>query len=339
MNTGFPKLTHSAKLGEKGVDIVSRLVSDTFGWLFRRTHQELDFGIDGQIEIVTEDGAVTGQMLAIQIKCGKSFLEERNQWGYVYRGKTKHFNYLANYPIPVIICLCDPESLECYWVRFQVNQTQVTDEGWKITIPFKNILSSSKSELYSLVPKLSDSLTDLQDYWSLNKMIVESSIIIYSLGKDDILEQNTSSPREFYDRLLTTKELAHECQGKVEFSFSGYDDDPRELYEIEEVRQYIAILSPKLPELFFFISTEKPAGTLITFSLCQTDISFKGEPSKNAKMRRIEFETSKVAEFLESHFYGLNEMTDWLNMPVEENKVITLNIFRCLGFDIPSDAT
>ena|ERR1019366_2220480 len=114
MSKGFPKLTRSAKHGDLGVNMVSRIVIDTFGWLFKRNHQERDFGIDGQIELVTEDGDVTGQMIAVQIKYGKSFFQEQNKWGYVYRGELKHFNYLSNYPVPVVIFICDPESKECY---------------------------------------------------------------------------------------------------------------------------------------------------------------------------------------------------------------------------------
>ena len=51
-------------------------------WLFKRTHQEHDYGIDGYIDIVTEDGHVTGQMFASQIKCGKSFFQEKTKDGY-----------------------------------------------------------------------------------------------------------------------------------------------------------------------------------------------------------------------------------------------------------------
>jgi hypothetical protein len=47
-------------------------------------------------------------------------------WGYVYRGETKHFNYLANYPLPVIIILCDPATKEAYWVRFDVTEAHWT---------------------------------------------------------------------------------------------------------------------------------------------------------------------------------------------------------------------
>src|SRR6267378_6628207 len=127
--TGFPKFSYSARQGELGVNLVSRIICDDFGWLFKRNHQESDFGIDGQIEIVTPNGSVTGQMIAVQVKCGKSFLEESNKWGYVYRGETKHFNYLANYPLPVIICVCDPETKEAYWVRFQTGAAQITEAG------------------------------------------------------------------------------------------------------------------------------------------------------------------------------------------------------------------
>ena len=85
---GFPQYTASAKQGDLGVSIVSRIVMENFGWLFKRNHQEHDFGIDGQIEVVTK-GSVTGQMLACQIKCGPSFFRDRNKWGYVYRGEGK----------------------------------------------------------------------------------------------------------------------------------------------------------------------------------------------------------------------------------------------------------
>jgi len=35
---------------------------------------------------------------------------------------------------------------------------------------------------------------------------------------------------------------------------------------------------------------------------------------------------------------GLNEMTEWLGMSEEENKTISIDIMKCLGFDPPRDA-
>ena len=61
MKSGFPQFADSAKQGDLGISLVTRIVSDIFGWLFKKNHQEHDFGIDGQIEVVTNDGAITGQ--------------------------------------------------------------------------------------------------------------------------------------------------------------------------------------------------------------------------------------------------------------------------------------
>ncbi|MDD5559981.1 DUF4365 and DUF1817 domain-containing protein [Candidatus Methylomirabilis sp.] len=335
MIIGFPTLSSSAKQGELGVALVARIASDSFGWLFKRNHQEHDFGIDGQLEVVTDSGAVTGQLLAMQIKCGRSFLQEKNKWGYVYRGELKHFNYLSNYPIPVLIIVCDPESGECFWVRFQPEQTQTTEAGWKITVPFENRLSQSKAALLALLPPPADTLAELRAYWALNKMIVESGHVLFVFDDKDVLSMDTSRPRAFFDRLRSTKELAYECQGKIEFSISGYDNDPRELFEIPEVRRYMAALEAALPELLFFVRTEQPTATLRLFALCLTTVSWEGERSTRTVTRRVIFETEMVGTFFMRQFPGLNAMAEWLGMSIEENKRITYACFRCLGFNPP----
>ena len=333
MTEGFPKYTHSARQGELGVNLVAKIVSDTFGWLFSRNHQEYDFGIDGQMELVTDDGAVTGQQIALQIKHGRSYLQEKNRWGYVYRGELKHFNYLSNYPVAVVIVICDPDSKECYWVHFKSDQAQRTETGWKLTIPFGNKLAVSKNVLAALVPPITDSLTDLQAYWALNKMIVEAPSILFILDDHDVRTMDASRPRHFFDRLGSNKELAFECQGKIEFSFSGYDRDPRELFEIGEVREYVALLDAALPELFFFVRTERPAQTLHTFLLCLSEVSWEDGRSTRDVTRKVSFDTDRMAEFFARHYPALNKMTEWLEMSIDENERISYAVAECFGFN------
>jgi hypothetical protein len=334
---GFPKYTFSAKQGDLGVSLVSRIVSDEFGWLFSKVPQERDFGIDAQVEYITADGHVTGQLIAMQIKCGESFLKEKNQWGYVYRGELKHFNYLSNYPIPVLICICDPEIERCYWVQFQLDQVEVTEKGWKITVPFVNDLQSSKDLLQERLTPIEDNLTELQEYWTLNNLIVQAPITFYMLDKNDVEMRNLDSPREFFDRLCSSKELAYRCEGKIEFSFSGYDDDPRELFEIEEVRTYITQLSQALPELFFFCRTEQPTHTIRLFALCQTSFDWPFGRSTHDLTKQIEIHTPLLGPFLERHFLGLNEMTEWLGMSRDENKRMSFAVFPCIGINLPDE--
>ena len=337
MSNGFPQFTAAARKGERGVDLVSRVVHDTFGWLFKRNHQEHDFGIDGQIEVVTSDGSVTGQMLAVQIKYGKSFVDEKNKWGFVYRGELKHFNYLANYPVPVLVVVCDPDDEVCYWVRFQPEQAEVKDNAWKITVPFENQLHQSKGVLETLVFPVQDSLSDLQEYWAVNRLMAETPYIHFIIDRLEVVGLDTNRPRAFFDRLRSNKELAYQSQGKVEISFHGYDYDRRELFEIREVRKYVARLCSSLPELLFFIRTQPPTTSLKALALCQTKVWWPNGRSTKQVTRKIEFSTKEIGDFLMRHWPGLNEMTDWLGMSIEENKKISFDVMKCLGLQVPND--
>jgi hypothetical protein len=69
MESGFPQFSASVKKGTLGVSLVSRILGEEFGWFFRKHHQEEDFGIDGQIEVVSEAGAVTGHVIGCPMFC------------------------------------------------------------------------------------------------------------------------------------------------------------------------------------------------------------------------------------------------------------------------------
>jgi hypothetical protein len=333
MTSAFPQFSRSAKLGEKGVSIVSKVVNDDFGWIFRRNPQEHDFGIDGQVDIVTPEGAVTGQVLAVQIKCGKSFLEERNQWGYVYRGEQKHLNYLANYPLPVIVVICDPESGEAYWELFKATIAEPTEKAWKMTVPFSNRLRTSKEALIDIVGPVRDATKELADYWALNKMLKQSEVIFYALDAEDVSSTELANPRAFFDRLRATRELAADCQSKVEIFFSGYDNDSRELFEIPEVREYVAKLDGVLGDLFFFVRTAQPTHTLMTFALCQTSATVVGV-NAGGSSKKVSFEPRPFGDFIERHCGPLNELTEWLNMPLEQEKKLFFDVVDCLKLPV-----
>jgi len=334
MRGNFPQYSNSAKQGDQGIQIVSRIVTDNFGWIFKRNHQEYDFGIDGQIEVITDDGNVTGQVLAVQIKCGKSFLKNKNRFGYKYRGETKHFNYLANYPIPVLIILCDPDTKDAYWELFKPLSTQQMDSSWSMTIPDYRLLSMSKRAIIDILPPLINSADLLQEYWEMNQLIDSTDYIHLIVDIEDVIQKNTGRVRAFFDRLCVSKEVAFSAHGKVVFSVYGYEEDERELYEIEEVRQYFQQLSSELPELFFFVQATTLPHSIQLFAFCYTDIKFvKYDPKLNR--RQVMVDTKKIAEFLWKNFPGLNKMTNWLNMSEHENKVICYNIGTSIGLELP----
>jgi hypothetical protein len=315
---GFPQHTRSAKQGNAGVGIVSRIVEDEFGWLFRQNHQERDFGIDGQIDVVTESGPVTGQMLGCQIKCGSSFFRETDRWGFVYRGEIKHFNFLANYPLPVIVIICDPDSGEGYWARFGPTEAQIMEAGWKLTIPHENKLSSSKAALEGFLPPVADHLTRLREYWRINNLLLGFEIILFTVARGEVESADISRVEDFWRRLLRHKGLALHCQGKISFSFSGYDEDPRECFEIEDIRRYIALLDEAVPELFFFARAEEPAHTLKLFLFFLGGTGWEGERSTPGNPRKVIVDYDVLKPFFERHFLYLTYISEFLGLEVEE---------------------
>jgi hypothetical protein len=304
-----------------------------FGWLFKRNHQEHDFGIDGQIEVVTETGVVTGQMLACQIKCGKSFFKETNPWGLVYRGETKHSNYLANYPIPVIVILCDPDSKEAYWARFTLTEAQITEAGWKLTVPFAQKLASSKEVVETLLPPIADHHSLLKKYWEIHNLFLRMGSVLLLVDKEMIEEMDLVPILNFLQRVRSSRELALHCKGRIGFLFHGYDSDSRELFEIDDVRKYIAALDREFHELFFFVALEEPAATFRTFLFCLMGGRWTGERATPGTPQPIVVDFSTMPDFLPRHFYGLNRMCEWLGLPDVENKRISDAVGKLVGYE------
>ena len=147
----FPKLIRERLTGEAGVNAVSTVVNDKMKWIFRRVHLEHDFGIDGYIDIVREDGGVTGQSIAVQIKSGQSFFKEKTPNGFVFRGEEKHLNYYMNLPVPVLMILHDDVTHQCYWEQFDVRKTEPTSRGWKFNISKNSLLSEELSRNCSIL--------------------------------------------------------------------------------------------------------------------------------------------------------------------------------------------
>ena len=70
----------SARAASIGVTLTKLAVEKELDWLFREQPTE-DYGIDAQVEIV-EGEAVSGKLLALQIKSGPSWFEQAGPGGW-----------------------------------------------------------------------------------------------------------------------------------------------------------------------------------------------------------------------------------------------------------------
>lgn len=127
-----------------GVLQVASLLND-FHLVFRET-PNADVGIDGQIELVDDEGNATGLTVAAQIKSGSSYFRGDGNAIWKFYPIGKHRTYWERYPLPVVLMLHDPKSGEIYWVdvRRQLRSDQYTERF--IAVPKSNRLSTETRE-------------------------------------------------------------------------------------------------------------------------------------------------------------------------------------------------
>jgi hypothetical protein len=136
----YPEYSEDAELGDRGRRLVEGVVRDDLRWIFREIPKD-DLGIDGYVEILRDNRKSQGRLFAVQIKTGPSYLAERDEVGFVYRGALQHLNYWMEHSLPVLIVFCDPSTKTCYWEHIAAPNVSRTPKGWKITVPQAKILS------------------------------------------------------------------------------------------------------------------------------------------------------------------------------------------------------
>jgi hypothetical protein len=99
--------------------------------------------------------------------------------------------------------------------------------------------------------------------------------------------------------------------GKVSIGVHGYDDDPRELFEIPEVRVFFRELDRQFPFWFFFLSTASGGLTLLALLLCR--ITRLSPTVSNYNQEDFE-------NFISSHLAAMNYVFDSFQIEEELNE-------------------
>lgn len=323
----LPKYDNSSRTGETGLTIVKEIVETKLDWIFRKNHQENDFGIDAYFDIITEKNSITGKSIAIQIKSGDSYFREPNEFGWTFRGEMKHLNYYLNHEIPVVIIIVNTQNKTCYWSLCDPYKTIRTGDNWKITIPSNQKLETqSKQSLLKYVSPVTDYVSQLDHFWKVNKMFLETDKIFLVVDKEDIENNSYSYLIDAFKRMEDSPELISHLNGKVDVSIHGYNEDPRELFEVNEVMQWARKVFTEISGLAYFL-VKDPITAQFFKVLFVAHVDFKVqkkdyESSKNY----IEYETESSWKFTEKVFENLNDFQDKHNISDETNKLLSKQV-------------
>lgn len=148
----------SAAVADEGVRFVETVVEDQLLWLFREQPTK-DYGVDAHMEIVASDDRVTGRLIGLQIKSGKSWFDEPVSEGWVFRSNSNHLAYWLGHSLPILVVMFDPASQTAYWQVISPKTVTETERGFKVTVPRIQVLDSDAREaLLTLASIGADSL-------------------------------------------------------------------------------------------------------------------------------------------------------------------------------------
>jgi hypothetical protein len=122
--------------------------------------------------------------------------------------------------------------------------------------------------------------------------------------------------------LISTENNAWNARGSVSLSFEGYDTDPRELWEIPEVRAYVKKLTAAWPSWMYFI--DNSMNSFIAMYLCLVDVRRTTDPNKTNAGKGCK-------EVLTLGFEGINDLCEQYRFSEEICEEATQRIALALG--------
>jgi hypothetical protein len=318
----FPKQNSNQKTGRKGEAFFEYFTSSVLGWIYRPVHQESDFGIDGYVDIV-DNGNVTGKSIAVQIKCGNSYVSKKSEGGIKYEGVNKHLNYYLNLQIPVVLVVINGDCSQGFWVEFDIEKTTNSKTGWWIEIPENNKLDiTSQNFFVGLAGAAKDFSQEIQNLWAMNETLNNASFLAFAVSKSEVLTGDFSIISSTIKRLTKNREMTLCKRASAEIFFPEYDDDPRELYEIPEVRSwFMETIAQGIP-WFYFFEQSKGMGLMLLFC-CTCNVEFQGINGDNHRLL-VSLEEQKW--WLEHNFLNLNKFTESNKISLEVNKEISCGV-------------
>ncbi|MCR5891121.1 MULTISPECIES: DUF4365 domain-containing protein [Burkholderia] len=293
------------EIGDIGIDIVSMKTRREFSWIFREQPKN-DLGIDGHIEIVSDERNGTGRLIAVQVKTGKSYFKNEREDVYVFHGNNKHLRYWLLHSLPVIIILCDEATDTCYWVEVTRSNVIQTDSAWKIHIPKAQILDKKfKSKLISIagMPQHSD-IVELALFKFLSEKYHKSS----EYGRLDVCPLM----HEPHDFMYFT--CMAEFEKTSEYVYIAHHYDIYQNFSISMLEKFISWRAlnistcghhKNVPKLFVFVISDRKDNLHIP-----NEIIARARDAGGVEIFRLVYSYMNMVAPEDGRFYNLTELDD-----------------------------
>jgi hypothetical protein len=145
--------------------------------------------------------------------------------------------------------------------------------------------------------------------------MTEPDFVTIIASKAEVLSGDTQSILGALRALIATQATALKWRERVDFVIDGYNDTQWELFEIQEVREFIAKLDEEFPFWLFFLSKRDLGLQCIAYCFLPPFLT----PEARARIF-----PERLDDLLTRRWFpAMNQISDWVGMTEAENEAMT----------------
>jgi hypothetical protein len=148
--------------------------------------------------------------------------------------------------------------------------------------------------------------------FDLRPGVTEPVVLMFSRREVESGDPSASVAR--LDALFDSRQAVWRYRGQVALVVAGYDDDPRELIDIPEVRAFLTRFNAQWPYWAFYFNQVDDSIKILLSCLCARRYLGRGQ---------VEIEPEKLRRFLLKGFAAMNSIFDKHGFPESELRAMS----------------
>ena len=145
--------------------------------------------------------------------------------------------------------------------------------------------------------------------------------VILMISRRQVEQHDVASVLKELKPLLATREDTWLYRGQMSLAVDGYNDDPRELVDVAEVRAFLRAFERQWPYWAFFFNQVDDSIKILGSCVCGA--SYPGGGA-------VEMDAAKLRDFLLRGFAGMNSLFEKHGFPESELEVMSRGVIEVM---------
>lgn len=145
--------------------------------------------------------------------------------------------------------------------------------------------------------------------------------VVLMISRRQVEERDMASVLTNLKPFLATREDAWLYRGQMSLVVDGYNEDPRELVDILDVREFLRTLVLQWPYWAYFFNQVDDSIKLLGSCFCGANFPGGGA---------VEIDGAKIGDFLRRGFDGMNSIFDKHDFPEKELELMSKGLLEVI---------